>query len=202
MDIWLGTGGTIGPGLPDLIGRAAQAGCALLPRQLPAAPDLANPAGADDPGPVLLWQEADDAPARTRAFHAGAGEVIGPWMDPEEALARLLRLARLARDLSPPHRIRLGDLDIDLVEHSARRDDRPLDLLRREYELLVHLARHCGRVQSREALLHAIWRLAFDPGTNVVQVHVSRLRSKLDRGFARPMLHTVKGAGYCLVAEQ
>lgn len=189
----------MGSGLPDLIGRAAEEGCALIPRTLPAAPDLANPDGAADPGPVLLWQEANDAPARARAFHAGAGEVIGPWMDPEEALARLLRLARSAA--RGDHRMVLGELDIDLVEHKARRGDRPLDLLRREYELLVHLARHYGRVQSREALLRSIWRLGFDPGTNVVQVHVSRLRSKLDRGFARPMLHTVRGAGYCLLAE-
>jgi two-component system OmpR family response regulator len=193
----------MGPGLPDLIGRAAEVGCTLVPRTLPTAPDLANPASTADPGPVLLWQEADDAPARTRAFHAGAGEVIGPWMDADEALARLLRLARLGAGagVRANNRMVLGDLDIDLVDHSARRGDRPLDLLRREYELLLHLARHCGRVQSREALLRAIWRLGFDPGTNVVQVHVSRLRSKLDRGYSRPMLHTVRGAGYCLVPE-
>ncbi|HEX7871991.1 MAG TPA: response regulator transcription factor [Sphingobium sp.] len=196
MDIWCAAGQGEGSSLADLMGNAADAGCALVRRDLPDGPGGAGDGHAD--GPILIWQEQDDSGARTRAFVAGVDEIVGPWMDPQEALARLMRLAR-----SRPRqdmRMVLGELDIDLVDHSARRGDRPLDLLRREYELLVHLARHCGRVQSREALLRAIWRLGFDPGTNVVQVHVSRLRAKLDRGFAQPMLHTVRGAGYCLVA--
>lgn len=192
MDIWRASEDRDGTALADLVAQAAAAGCMLVPRVLAAQ------GPADAPGPVLLWQEADDARARVHAFQTGADEVIGPWMDPDEALARLLRLARIMERME--RHLTLGELDIDLVEHSASRASRPLDLLRREYELLLYLARQHGRVQSREALLRAIWRMAFDPGTNVVQVHVSRLRAKLDRGFARPMLHTVRGAGYCLLA--
>lgn len=197
MEIWQKTGEAGHSALPALIARAADAGCTLIPRQFAAA---AIPSGSDHaPQPLLLWAEQDDARWRTRALQAGADDVIGPWMDPDEALARLLRLAESQR-----HAVRhmvLGDLAIDLIDHSARRADEPLDLLHREYELLVHLARHCGRIQSREALLSAIWRLTFDPGTNVVEVHISRLRSKLDRDFAWPMLRTVRGAGYCLQAQ-
>ncbi|MET0238507.1 MAG: winged helix-turn-helix domain-containing protein [Sphingobium sp.] len=193
MDIWRTAGETHGPSLSDLIGRAADAECVLSVCDLV---DAASPPGRPALA-ILIWQEADDSQARAAAILAGADDVIGPWMNPAEALARTLRLA--ARNAGQAHRMVLGDLDIDLVERSVRRDARPLDLLRREYDLLVHLARHCGRVQSREALLRAIWRRAFDPGTNVVQVHVSRLRAKLDRGFSRPMLHTIRGAGYCLV---
>ncbi|MET0137469.1 MAG: winged helix-turn-helix domain-containing protein [Sphingobium sp.] len=222
-----GQSGAAGAVMASFIGIAARIGCTLVPRDLPASIDVAacrpifgpvvSPGGAPvNPemppmegsfwrpdarvnGPIIVWQETDEARTRAAMLLAGADEVIGPWMDGDEALARLLRLVR--RPKGSGQRIVLGDLAIDLVDHSARRADRPLDLLAREYELLLHLARHCGRVQSRETLLRSIWRLAFDPGTNVVQVHVSRLRAKLDRGFATPMLHTIRGAGYCLVAQ-
>jgi two-component system OmpR family response regulator len=195
MEIWQAAGKQGASALPGLIARAADAGCSLVARRFAASAGRAVPDRRPQ-GPLLIWQEQDDARARTRAVLAGADDVIGPWMDPDEALGRLLRLAEVHRRAAG-HLV-LGDLDIDLVDHSARRADRPLDLLGREYELLVHLARHCGRVQSRETLLLAIWRLCFDPGTNVVQVHVSRLRAKLDRGFPWPMLHTIRGSGYCL----
>lgn len=156
-------------------------------------------ARAGDGEPLLLWQALDDPSARARAFAAGADEIVGPWMTADEALSRLLRYA--GRQPGAGTRLRLGPLEIDLVDHAAMRDGQRLGLLRREYELLLHLARHAGRIQSREALLRAIWRLAFDPGTNVVEVHVSRLRAKLDRGFAWPMLRTVRGAGYALMTE-
>lgn len=198
LEIWQAIGNAGNSALPGLIARAADAGCILVARRFFATGDQAVPDPAPR-GPLLLWQEKDDARARTQAVLAGADDIIGPWMDPDEALGRLLRLAE-AQQRAAGHML-LGDLDIDLVEHSARRRDRPLHLLGREYELLVHLARHSGRVQSREALLLAIWRLCFDPGTNVVQVHVSRLRAKLDRGFAWPMLRTVRGSGYCLRAK-
>ncbi|HTH28140.1 MAG TPA: response regulator transcription factor [Sphingobium sp.] len=198
MEIWRTIGNASDSALPGLIARAAEAGCTLVARQFTASTDRAVP--DHDPGrPLLLWQEQDDARLRTRAVLAGADDIIGPWMDPDEALGRLLRLAEF-HQRAAGHMV-LGDLDIDLVDHSARRADQPLDLRGREYELLVHLARHCGRVQSREALLLAIWRLCFDPGTNVVQVHISRLRAKLDRDFAWPMLRTIRGSGYCLQAQ-
>lgn len=198
MDVWR-IAGEEGSAIPDLIDRAARLGCTVVPRYLSATAGADSPNGANTTDPILFWQEADDPHARASALLAGADEIIGPWMDRNEALARLLRLSK--RTGQGGQRLVLGDLDIDLVDHSARRADRPLNLLAREYLLLLHFARHTGRVQSKEALLRSIWRLGFDPGTNVVQVHVSRLRAKLDRDFARPMLHTIRGVGYCLVPD-
>lgn len=150
-------------------------------------------------GPVqgLVWQAADDAPARADALISGADEVIGPWMDPGEALARALRVV-LRPDAAPATRIALGELAIDLVAREARRRGRPLGLLHRELDLLVAFARRPGAVLSRAHLLRQVWSLSFDPGTNVVAVHMSRLRAKLDREFDWPMLRTVRGAGYRL----
>nr|WP_243852986.1 winged helix-turn-helix domain-containing protein [Sphingomonas naasensis] len=95
----------------------------------------------------------------------------------------------------------MGDLRIDPVERRVEREGRAIALLPREYALLLHLARSAGRSIAREELLAAVWGLRFDPGTNVVEVHVSRLRAKLDRGFAAPMLVTDKGRGYRLIAR-
>jgi two-component system OmpR family response regulator len=110
----------------------------------------------------------------------------------EAARARGLRLVPLA--------IAVGTLRIDPVERRVTRDGRAIPLLPREYALLLYLARAEGRCVSRGELLGMVWGLRFDPGTNVVQVHVSRLRAKLDRGFGTPMLQTLKGRGYCLTA--
>jgi two-component system OmpR family response regulator len=97
--------------------------------------------------------------------------------------------------------IRLGALSIDPVTRRVSREGEPIVLLPREYAVLLHLARAPGRAVSRIELREAVWGLHFDPGTNVVEVHVSRLRAKLDRGFDRPMLLTERGSGYRLVAE-
>jgi len=110
----------------------------------------------------------------------------------EAARARGLRLVPLA--------IQIGPLSIDPVERRVTRSGRPIPLLPREYALLLHLARAGGRCVGRAELLRAVWGLRFDPGTNVVEVHVSRLRAKLDRDFAAPLLRTEKRRGYCLRA--
>lgn len=148
----------------------------------------------------LIWQAVDDPAVRARAIAVGADEVIGPWMEPCEALARALRFA--SRDAGAvAARIEIGELAIDLIEREAIRRGKALGLLKREMELLLAFAHRPGAVLSRAQLLRLVWRLSFDPGTNVVQVHVSRLRSKLDCGFEWPMLRTVRGMGYRLIAE-
>lgn len=111
---------------------------------------------------------------------------------PEELAAWIVRIAR-------PAPVRRGMIEIDTVERVVRREGRIVPLLAREYRLLLHLARAGGEPVSRGALLAAVWGLRFDPGTNVVAVHVSRLRARIDRGFATPAIETVKGAGYRLV---
>ncbi len=136
---------------------------------------------------------SDEAEAAT-AIDDGAEDAV-PHRTADVLIAA--RLAAWQRRRSPV--LRLGELEIDTAARSAMRDGRALDLLPREYALLLHLARNAGRTVGRHELLERVWRLGFDPGTNVVQVHVSRLRARLDRG-RRPMLGTETGRGYRLVA--
>ncbi|MDF7777598.1 winged helix-turn-helix domain-containing protein, partial [Sphingomonas sp. AOB5] len=107
--------------------------------------------------------------------------------------------ARLAARLRP-RMIRIGELEVDTVERRVRRAGRAIALLPREYALLLYLVRAGGRCVGRMELLSTVWGLRFDPGTNVVEVHVSRLRAKLDRGCAAPLLHTEKRRGYRITA--
>jgi two-component system, OmpR family, response regulator len=128
------------------------------------------------------------------ALDAGADDAVAQPASATEIAARI------AARLRPRPPIAIGELVIDPVERSVARSGRPIALLPREYALLLHLARAQGRCVGRAELLDAVWRLRFDPGTNVIEVHVSRLRAKLDHGFAQPMLQTEKGRGYRLTA--
>lgn len=162
---------------------------------------LCGGTAVEPPVNALIWQRSGDPRARIQLLASGVFDVVGPWMDDGEALVRSLRYARttMSSGGAPGTQMRLGELEIDLIEREAWRQGRTLGLLQREFELLHCLARQPDHPHSRQSLLREIWRLGFDPGTNVVEVHVSRLRSKLDRGFDWPMLKTVKGAGYALV---
>ena len=127
------------------------------------------------------------------ALDAGADDAVLPSACAGEIAARLA--ARLR-----PATLRIGALQIDTVERSVTRSGTPISLLPREYALLLHLARAAGRCVGRAELLAQVCGLRFDPGTNVIEVHVSRLRAKLDRGFPEPLILTEKGRGYRLVA--
>jgi two-component system OmpR family response regulator len=94
--------------------------------------------------------------------------------------------------------LRCGDLEMDLLERRVTRDGRRLDLLPREFKLLEYLLKHRDRVVTRTMLLEQLWDYRFDPHTSLIDTHVSRLRKKIDEGFARPLLHTVRGSGYRL----
>lgn len=144
---------------------------------------------------VILWQAVDDPGARVLALERGIHDVVGPWMDPQEATARIVRLAMAPFE---PARLQVGDLEFALIDRTVARAGRSIPLLAREYALLLYLARRPGEAVSRRSLLEAVWRIDFDPGTNSVEVHVSRLRAKLDRDFEWPMLRTLKGQGYLL----
>lgn len=128
-------------------------------------------------------------------FHPAAG-----WTaNLPEVLARITGLLRRARLTAG--QIGAGELRIDLIDRRVERAGRLIRLPLREFDLLANLARVPDRPMSRAALLQAVWRLDFDPGTNRVEVHMSRLRAKVDRGFAWPMLRTVKGQGYALRSQ-
>lgn len=154
----------------------------------------ANRAIADIP--VLEVVAGGDA-AVAAAIDAGADDAVA--LSSSDALIAA-RLAALVRRGSG--KVRLGPLEIDRVERRVARAGHMLDLLPREYRLLLHLAERAGQVVPHDDLRQAVWGLAFDPGTNVVAVHVSRLRAKLDRGFEIPLLHTEKGLGYRLAVPE
>jgi two-component system OmpR family response regulator len=147
-------------------------------------------------GPLMVAVDQGCGAAVAEALDAGADDAV---LLPASAGEIAARLAARLRGRAPD-RITLGELAIDPVERSVSRGGRRIALLPREYALLVHLARARGRCVSRAELLEAVWRLRFDPGTNVVEVHVSRLRAKLDRGAPAPMLVTERGRGYRLTA--
>jgi two-component system OmpR family response regulator len=97
-------------------------------------------------------------------------------------------------------KLTVGDLELDLLSRKVRRGDKPIDLQPRELRLLEYLMRHAGQVVTRTMLLEGVWDYHFDPQTNVIDVHISRLRQKLDKGFDTPLLHTMRGAGYSIRA--
>ena len=130
------------------------------------------------------------------ALDAGAADAVAHPVDPFELAARVDMRIRSHM----PGETRIGDLTIDRIRRQAERGGRPLPLVAREFALLLYLAERRGEFVSRRELLEQVWGLRFDPGTNVVAVHVSKLRAKIDRDFAAPMIRSAKGLGYRLDA--
>ena len=146
--------------------------------------------------PLIALSDRDSFDDRMAALGAGAEDAVG-WTDNlPEVLARVASLLRRSRIAAG--QLGEGELRIDLIDRRVERAGRLIRLPLREFDLLANLARVPDRPLSRGALLRAVWRLDFDPGTNRVDVHMSRLRAMVDRGFDWPMLRTVKGMGYAL----
>ena len=146
--------------------------------------------------PLLVFSDRDALADRLTALTAGADDAVG-WTDNlPELLARVASLLRRSRIAAG--QLGEGELRIDLIDRRVERAGRLIRLPLREFDLLANLARVPDRPMSRAALLRAVWRIDFDPGTNRGEVHMSRLRARVDRGFAWPMLLTVKGRGYAL----
>jgi two-component system OmpR family response regulator len=119
-----------------------------------------------------------------------------------ELLARLEALVRRSDAEAIETHLKVGDLEMDLLKREVRRAGKSIELQPREYRLLEYLVRHAGQVVTRTMLLEKVWDYHFDPQTNVIDVHVSRLRGKIDKGFDTPLIHTVRGAGYVLRQPQ
>ena len=153
--------------------------------------------------PVLTLSALASVSDRIEGLEVGSDDYLVKPFSFAELLARVNALLRRseARPAAADPRITVGQLEIDPLARSVRRGGRKIDLKPREYLLLEYFARNEGRVVTRTMLLEQVWDYHFDPGTNVIDVHVSRLRKKLDEGFDAPMLHTVRGAGYMLSAE-
>ncbi|MBO9622639.1 MAG: response regulator transcription factor [Sphingomonas sp.] len=151
--------------------------------------------------PVLVLSALGTVDDRVKGLHAGADDYLTKPFSFAELRARIEALLRRAeRSAAEPQVTRLvvGDLEIDLLARSVTRQGRALPIGGREFNLLEFLARHAGQVVTRTMMLEKIWNYHFDPGSNVVDVHIGRLRRKLEEGFDSPILHTVRGAGYRL----
>ncbi len=148
--------------------------------------------------PVLVLSALAEVADRVQGLRAGADDYLVKPFAFAELLARLDALYRRADADSAETSLRVGDLELDLLARSVKRAGRAIELQPREFRLLEYLMRHAGQVVTRTMLLEHVWDYHFDPQTNVIDVHVSRLRSKIDKGFDKPLLHTVRGAGYCL----
>jgi two-component system OmpR family response regulator len=173
-------------GLPDADGRDA---CQALRAQGTAAP-------------VLFLTARDALPDRLAGFAAGGDDYLVKPFAFAELLARVTALARRPHGTAPETVLRVGDLEMDLLTRRVQRAGRAIDLQPREFQLLEFLLRHAGQVVTRTMLLEGVWEFHFDPQTNVVDTHISRLRGKIERGFGAPLIHTVRGAGYVVKAPR
>jgi two-component system OmpR family response regulator len=150
--------------------------------------------------PVLFLTALGGVEDRVLGLNAGGDDYLVKPFAFSELAARVAALGRRPRLTPEVAKLRVHDLEVDLLSRIVRRGDEPIELQPREYRLLVYLMRHAGQVVTRTMLLENVWDLHFDPRTNVVETHVSRLRSKIDKGFGPELIHTVRGAGYCLRA--
>ena len=176
----------------------------VVDRMLPKRDGLSVIAGLRAQGiksPVLILSALGEVDDRVTGLRAGGDDYLTKPYAFTELLARIEVLKRRfgASDVETVYRA--GDLELDRLSHTVKRAGREIPLQPREFRLLEYLMRHAGQVVTRTMLLENVWDYHFDPQTNVIDVHVSRLRSKIEKGFETPVLHTVRGAGYMLKAS-
>ena len=148
--------------------------------------------------PVLMISALCDVDERVRGLRAGGDDYLTKPFAPDEMLARVEVLLRRHRPQSPQTVLTVADLELDLVRHVARRAGKELSLLPTEFKLLEFLMRNAGQVLTRTMIFETVWGFHFDPGTNLIDVHIGRLRRKIDSAGLAPLIHTVRGSGYCL----
>jgi two-component system copper resistance phosphate regulon response regulator CusR len=149
--------------------------------------------------PVLILSARRSVDERVKGLEQGGDDYLTKPFALAELLARLRNLLRRSSTAqSESIRLQAADLQLDLVRHEARRGDHLLQLTQQEFALLEYLCRNAGRVVTRTMILDHVWRMRIDPATNVVDVHIYRLRSKVDQNSARPLIHTIRGVGYVL----
>lgn len=156
---------------------------------------------ASIPTPILILSALSHLDERVKGLRAGSDDYLTKPFGYSELSARLENLFRRRTGPEPETKLSCGDLSVDLLTRRVSRDGRALDLLPREFKLLEYLLRHKDRVVTRTMLLEQVWDYRFDPHTSVVDTHISRLRKKIDDGFAQPLLHTLRGTGYRLSQE-
>jgi len=196
---------TAGDGLDGLSrARSTVYDALVVDRMLPQKPGLQlveeyrNGGGTT---PALFLSALSDVDDRVDGLKAGADDYLAKPFAPEELVARVEALGRrqVQTDM-PVTSLQVGDLSVDLLTRDVMRGETRIDLQPREFKLLEFLMRHAGQTVTRTMLLEQVWGYHFDPQTNVIDVHISRLRAKIDKDFETPLLQTVRGAGYCLQA--
>jgi len=145
--------------------------------------------------PILVLTAQDSVEGKVDALRAGADDYVTKPFAMQELVARVEAIGRRPKDLAPPV-LQLADLVIDAGSREVRRGGVRIDLTPKEYEVLVHLVSHPGRVMSRTLITEYVWDYHFDPGTNIVDVVINRLRKKIDQGREPKLIHTVRGVGY------
>lgn len=171
----------------------------IVDRMLPNLDGLAlvkTLRGAGNTVPILLLTAMGSVSDRIDGLNAGADDYLVKPFAFGELSARVAALARRPKAMEQETVLRAGDLEVDLISRKITRAGQVIDLLPREFALLEFLLRRKGRIQTRTMLLEGVWDLSFDPQTNVVETHISRLRAKVDKPFARELIQTVRGAGY------
>lgn len=148
--------------------------------------------------PILILSALADVDERIRGLKAGGDDYLTKPFAFGELEARVNALARRGQASGQETVLKVGDLTLDILSRKASRGGKVIALKPREYKLLEYLMRHADQVVTRTMLLENVWDYHFDPQTNVIDVHISNLRQKIDAGFGRPLLHTVRGAGYRL----
>lgn len=173
----------------------------IVDRMLPAIDGIGvvrSMRAAGSRTPVLFLSARGSVPDRVSGLEAGGDDYLVKPFAFSELLARVNALARRPLGVTAETVLGLGDLEMDVIKRTVRRAGRPIDLQPREFRLLEFLLRHQGEVVTRTMLLEGVWEFHFDPQTNVIETHISRLRGKIERGFAGPLIQTVRGVGYCL----
>jgi two-component system OmpR family response regulator len=174
----------------------------ILDRMLPGGVDglglLQTLRSQNNNIPVLFLSAMAQVDDRVRGLKAGGDDYLTKPFAFSELLARVEALNRRRHGDGPATKLVVGDLELDLLSRQVKRVGQKIDLQPREFRLLEYLMRHAGQVVTRTMLLEGVWDYHFDPQTNVIDVHVSRLRQKIDKPFPRPLIHTVRNAGYII----
>ncbi len=177
----------------------------VLDRMLPGGVDglrlLETLRAQNNQTPVLFLSALAQVDDRVRGLKAGGDDYMTKPFAFAELLARVEALNRRGKTEAPVTKLVAADLEMDLLSRTVRRAGQKIDLQPREFRLLEYLMRHTGQVVTRTMLLEGVWDYHFDPQTNVIDVHVSRLRQKVDKPFPTALIHTIRNAGYMLRAE-
>jgi two-component system OmpR family response regulator len=176
----------------------------IVDRNLPKMDGLSLVKAARGSGtrtPALFLTTMGGVDDRVAGLDAGADDYLVKPFAFAELLARVSALARRPPIVAQTS-LHVGDLEIDLLARTVSRAGKRIELLAQEFKILEYLMRHAGEIVTRTMLLEKVWDFHFDPKTNIVETHISRLRSKIDKGFDKPLLHTVRGAGYVVRASE